>query len=190
MDFFYFLLALFFALIIITMIATIIKLSLFLITKVKYPTRILLIPSILNLIVWVILFGALYKVLSSILHIDLITLFFNSFVLKTNENSNIIKVIVSLFITFGIGILLQALTYLAINIDYKNIFRSTRWLIKKNIKTDFKNTKVKKLSITNEELTLTFGTAFLASIFAFTIMFFFIIVLFNIGSIISGKFFN
>ncbi len=189
MDFFYFLLALFFALIVITMVATVIKLSLFLTTKIKYPTRILLIPSILNLFIWCILFYTVYKVLSSVFHIDLITLFVNSIILKTNENSNIIKVIVSLFITFGIGILLQALTYFAVNIDYKNIFRSTRWWFKKNIKTDSTNNKVKKLSITKEENILTFGTAFLASIFSFTIMFFFVIVLFNIGSILSGKFF-
>ena len=188
MGLFYFLLILCLFLIIVTITSTIIKITLFATTRNNYHTRQLFIPAVLNILIWILLFFGLYSILSAILHVNLFTFIFNLIISKTSDNPSMIKIIISLIITFIIGIALQALTYFCVNIDYKNIFRSTRWFVKKKINYDIDSKKTRNVVLKDDEVKLTYGNAFLASIFSFTLVLFFVLILYNVGTYISGKY--
>jgi hypothetical protein len=186
MELFYFLLILCILLIAITIVATIIKTVLFLTTKINYTTRTLFIPAILNIFTWSLVFYFLSFIIFNILNINLGSLLLNTFILKANETQSIIKVIIAIAVGCIIGIILQSFAYFCINIDYKNIFRNTRWLFKKKVLKTKKNDST-NIALSDNENKITFSNAFVASLFSFTLILFFVFILFNIGTALSQK---
>jgi len=189
----YFLVILLVLLIVYTMISTIIKLSLYLTTRVKYENIRLVIPFILTILVWALVISVCIFSLNKYIDGNIFSQIMETYILKQSLIPLLKPTIIFIVVYLLIGIVLQSLTYFAVNIKLENCFSYIRYYIckllkflklKLNIKTKQKPENiVEKEPI--EELTL--NTAILAS-FLSTILIIFSLTLFIvIGLTIANK---
>ena len=197
MEVFVFLILLLVLLLTITIATTIIKLSLFVTTKYKYETYILIIPAILYLILWGGLFIAWLLLSDKYLDNGLINLLFNSFI---NSNFNIIYYktpIIIAIICFSVGILIQPFIFLTVNIPYNSIrmrisllFKNIKkWFIVKILKKDLKQGFMPSYEIKIKEkwVKLKYVNALISSVFSFAAIFVIVLSLIFLSNIISKK---
>lgn len=181
------LITIFFVLIILVISSTIIKLALFLTNKYKYENYILILPSILSIISWLIAFTLLFITLSIMFKEN----FFNFIIDKILNHISItpyLPSILILTISFCIiGIILQTFSFLTVNIDYTKTNGKLRVSIKNLFKVQLnkKNSTQLKVSENTEKLSL--KAALLSSILTFSLIVFFSLLLFSIGKMISNK---
>lgn len=189
-----FLIWLFIAILVIVVFSTIIKFSMFCIMRYNYNSNIIVIPAIANILSCLLVFIGWYLVVTKLLHIDFANIIFNMFITKNMELQNFMP---TLLITIGfiiIGILLQAFSYMLINISYKDSFGKVRMNIKeiyrKVLKKEEKIDSLKENTISEFQdiPRVSFINALIGSIFSFSLTFFITGVLFFIGSVISSRF--
>ncbi len=185
----YFLLILLIVLLVFIMTSTIIRLTLFCTTRYKYNDGLLILPTFLSIISWIFVISIWYIIITYVLNINLIDLLLNSILKISKLPENIFSIIL---ITIGfivIAILLQALSYLTVNIDYTKLSGKIRMLFKKIFKSQ-KNDNPNEEFITEfqEHKRLTFLNALASSIFAFSVIFFTFILCFVLGHVLGKKF--
>lgn len=209
------LIAIFTILITYIIFTTIMKVALFLTTKKNYDYRVLIIPFLLNLIVWSAVIVGFIATLKWGLKKDIISFLLSFLLSKSNFLENSIG---TLLIAIGfviLGIILQAFAYLTVNIDYGYIKHQILLLIKKITKKQPKGLEAPS-SITDEKKeetktnyvrkkiafngtkelvpydktveNLTFGNALIASLFSFSSVFFCLMSCFFLGMAFSSKF--
>lgn len=190
MDFFIFLLIIFFTLILFVFTYTVIKTILFLMTKYKYETRYLIIPSFLMISIFISVILAWYFTITKILNIDILSIYFNEFLnLDTSPNYDLKNVAILSIIYAIIGIILQAFSYFTVNINYRKLSGFFRNIFKKTfkIKEIDINENNNSLRLDNRPDRLSYSNAFISSLFTFSLLFFFVLVLLAIGNVISIK---
>lgn len=197
MGFFIFLVALMIFLIVITIITTIIKLSLMVTTKYKYETYILIVPSILFILLWGILFFLWFIMSDNYTNGGIVNLAFET-VLNSNLNiHDYTPSLICLLICCMTGIIIQPLIFLSVNIPYGNIrvtlkkqlIKLKKWFITKILKKDLKPELMPTSDVMIKEkwVKLKYPNALISSIFSFAIIFFAVITLLFCSNIISKK---
>ena len=188
MMFFYLLLIVLIFLIILTIFSSIIKFSLLLTTRHKYNTSVLLVPSILNIISWSIIF---YIWSIAIVHVtgkDIFTIIFDNILNISSLRETILAILPITLIFIFIGITLQSFSFFSVNIPYNKIKNRFKIVINKLFKVKIKiNNEEKGLVLNEGEEELNIVNSFIASIFTFSLTFFLIIVCYSIGNILSNK---
>lgn len=191
MKFFTFFLVLFLLLLIFLIIATVIRIVLRIVNGHFYDYKVLFIPSFLCLINWGIIAFVFNIVLRRTLSRGILSIIMDN-ILNIEPFNNSIKVVIPLFITFSIiGIVLQSLCYMTVNINYSNFAKKVKTIFynkkKANINTD--STTLLEVN-TNEIVKLKFIPALLCSLFSFSIIFASIIMLVTLGNLLSKKIVN
>lgn len=188
----YFLVILFVLLIVYTMISTIIKLSLYLTTRVKYENIRLIIPFILSIVVWIIVISLCIFTLNKYVEGNIFSQIMETYIKKESLIPLLKPTIIFAFIYLLIGIILQSLTYFSVNIKLENGFSYIRYYIFKlfkllKIKLNFKTKQKPENMVAKESIEdLTLGRAFLASMLS-TILIIFSITIFIIIGITIAK---
>ena len=197
MGFFIFLVALMIFLIVITIITTIIKLSLMVTTKYKYETYILIVPSILFILLWGILFFLWFIMSDNYTNGGIVNLAFET-VLNSNLNiHDYTPSLICLLICCMTGIIIQPLIFLGVNIPYgnmrvtlkKQLIKLKKWFITKILKKDLKPELMPTSDVMIKEkwVKLKYPNALISSIFSFAIIFIAVITLLFCSNIISKK---
>lgn len=178
--------------IVIVMVSTVIKFSMMVIMRYNYNNNILIIPAILNSLLWITIFGIWYIIISKILQVDVFSVIFNN-ILNIPNNINILPIFLISLGFIIIGILLQAFCYMLINISYKDSFGKIRmnikYLIKRLLKKDSTLTSLEEntLSDYTEIPKINFSNALIASSFSFAILICIFLLLFFIGTSLSNR---
>ena len=178
--------------IVIVMVSTVIKFSMMVIMRYNYNNNILIIPAILNSLLWITIFGIWYIIISKILQVDVFSVIFNN-ILNIPNNINILPIFLISLGFIIIGILLQAFCYMLINISYKDFFGKIRmnikYLIKRLLKKDSTLTSLEEntLSDYTEIPKINFSNALIASSFSFAILICIFLLLFFIGTSLSNR---
>lgn len=197
MILFVFLVALMIFLIVITIVSTIIKLSLVVTTKYKYETYLLIIPAILFILLWGILFILWFIMTDNYTNGGIINLIFET-ILNSNINiHNYTPAFICLIICSIAGIIIQPFIFLTVNIPYNNIrvkikkqfSNFSRWFTQKILKKDLKPElmPINDIAIPEKFVKLKYTNALISSIFSFSIIFFTVILLLFFSNIISKK---
>lgn len=197
MGFFIFLVALMIFLIVITIITTIIKLSLMVTTKYKYETYILIVPSVLFILLWGILFFLWFIMSDNYTNGGIVNLAFET-VLNSNLNiHDYTPSLICLLICSVAGIIIQPLIFLSVNIPYstmrvklkKQFIKLKKWFIEKLLKKDLKPELMptNEVMIKEKWVKLKYQNALISSIFSFAVIFFTVIALLFFSNIISKK---
>lgn len=183
----YFLVIFLAMLIIYTIISTVIKLSLYLTTRVKYENIRLLIPVILSLIIWAIIAFLCIFTTNKYLNTDVFNQIIETYVLKESLVGILKPTIIFVVSYLIIGIILQSLAYFSVNIKFENCLSYIRYYLFKILKITPKqqpNNVIEKEPI--ESLTL--NRSILASIFSTILIIFFVSMFVIIGLTIGNKF--
>ena len=187
----YFLVLLFILLILYTMISTIIKLSLYLTTRVKYENIRLVVPFILSIVVWFIVVSLCIFTLNKYIEGNIFSKIIQTYIKKESLLPILKSTFIFSFIYLLIGIILQSLTYLSANIKLENVFSYIRYYIFKlfkllKIKLNLKN-KPKLENIIEKEPVedITLGKAFISSMFSTILIIFFVTIFILIGFAIA-----
>lgn len=191
MKFFTFFIILFLLLLIFLIIATIIRIVLRIVNGHFYDYKLLFIPSFLCLINWSAIAFLFNLVLKKSLSKNIISIIIDNILNIESFNSSI-KVIIPLFITFSlIGIALQSLCYMAVNINYDKIIKKIRTLFYSKKKNNLDTESTTLVEITNNEVVkLKFIPALICSLFSYSIVLASIIILVIFGKLISKKIVN
>lgn len=188
MLFFYLLLILLILLLVLTILTSIIRFALFLTTKCKYETNLLIVPAILNISVWSILLFLWSKIILKTTNKDIVTLLFDSVLNISSIREVIVSILPITIIFIIVGILFQALSFFAVNIPYKKLFNKIKIIFYKIFKINFNiDEKECSLVMKQEEIKLTIFNSFLASFFTFSLALFTVLVCLSIGNVISNK---
>lgn len=188
MIFFYFLLLLLIFLIILTIFSSIIKFSLLLTTRHKYNTSVLIIPSILNLITWSVIFYFWSYAIEKVTGKDIFTIIFDNILNLSTIRETVVSILPVTIIFVLVGIILQAFSFFAVNIPYTKIKNKFKLLINKIFKVQINiNTEEKALVLNEGEEELNIVNSFIASVFTFSLTFFLLIVCYSLGNVISNK---
>lgn len=189
MGFFIFLLIVFFILILFVFTCTIIKTILFFMTKYKYETKYLIIPSFLMVFIFMFVLFAWYFTITKILKIDIINIYFNEFLkISSSNNSDIASILTLSVIYIIIGIILQAFSYFTVNINYYRVSGFFRKTFRKLFNINTRSTMEENdLKIDERPENLSYSNAFISSLFTFSLLFFFLLSLLAIGNLISSK---
>ncbi len=182
----YFLLIFLIVLITFIIISTLIKFSLFCTTKYKYNYGILIVPSILTLINLFTVFFIWYLLMNKLTETDLFQLIFNMIIKIGNVPGNIFGLLLMTIGFLVVGVILESLVFLTVNIDYTKLSGKIRML--------FNSKSSPKESVINEDIIeikkpkrLSFLNALASSIFLFSIVFFSTIALFSLGKLLGAK---
>lgn len=197
MEVFVFLIILLILLIVITIATTIIKLSLFVTTKYKYETYILIIPALLYLALWLGLFIAWLLLSDKYTDNGFVNLIFDS-IMKSNFNLLYFKKpIIIAIICIVVGILIQPFIFLTVNIPYGKIrigittlFRNIKkWFIVKILKKDLKPGFMPsyEMKIKEKWVKLKFTNALISSIFSFATVFIITFLLILCSNMVTKK---
>lgn len=188
MIFFISLLILFFVLILFVLTCTIIKAVLLLTTKYKYENKYLIIPSLLTILIFVLMFFAWYITLSKILKVDLITLYFDILIKSNNVNVSKSTFIGVTIVYCILGIVLQSFSYFTVNMNYLKVSGFFRGIFKKHMKISNKDINDENfLKVDERPNNLTYLNSLVSSLFTFSSMFFFVFILLAIGNVLSSK---
>ena len=192
------LLILFIIILLIVIFSSITKFSMFCIVKYNYTSKALLLPAICDILSTAVITTIWYIFMTKVLHINFADILFNFIIKNDNSLSTYIPI---LLITIGfifIGILLQSLCYLLLNLCYEDEFGNIRIKRNNNFKdqnnqnnqNNINKTNIEENSISNISYIpkISYFNALIASIFSFALTFFVICILLFIGSIISNKF--
>jgi len=174
----YFLLILLGLLILFTIVSTIIKLALFLTTRVKYENMRLIVPFILSILIWTLIVFLLIITVNNYFNTNAFAKLLELYLQKQNMTPVLKPSIIFTIIYLMIGILLQSFTYFCVNIKLENLFSYTRYYIFKLFKIKAK-TQHQNILFKEPVENLTLGSAFLASVLA-TILIIFSICIFAI----------
>ncbi len=185
MTFFLILLVLLAILISFVIISTIIKVVLFCIIRYDYDYKYLIVPSIITVIVWSAIVYAWNTAINRILNINILNVYFNSVLNWEQKELDVKGIIIITIICVVIGIVLQAISYYTVNINYRKISGNIRFFLKKIFRIKFKDENA--IAIDTRPDTLYFGEAILSSLFAFSLIFFFILFFLSTGKILSTK---
>ena len=175
-------LSLIIAIIIYFVILLITKKLLYIFTKYEYETYYLLFPTLLILGIWSLIFIIWYITLTFLLNIDLTSIIIKIVVKDYIDITSILNCSILCILS---ALIINGLSILTVNIDYKKITGNTRFFFKKLFKTKLK--KDKKLIIKNDPEKITFLTGLLISILSFVILVLSISILFFVGFFISNK---
>lgn len=200
MEVFVFLIILLILLIVITIATTIIKLSLFVTTKYKYETYILIFPAMLYILLWLGLFIVWLLLSDKYSDNGFIKLIFDSIM---NSNFNLLyfkNSIIIAIICFIVGILIQPFIFLTVNFPYykirigvtklcKNI---KKWFILKVLKKELKPELMPSYEIKIKEkwVKLKYINALISSIFSFATVFVITLLLILFSNIVTNKILN
>ena len=191
MKFFTFFLVLFFLLLVFLIVSTVIRIVLRIVNGHFYDYKLLFIPSFLCIINWSIIFFIFNLVLKKSLARNILSIVVDN-ILNIEPFNSSIKVVIPLFITFSlIGIVLQALCYMTVNINYNKIAKKIRTLFynKKKANLDTESTTLLEVN-NNDVVKLKFIPSLLCSLFSYSIVFASVIMLIALGNILSKKIVN
>lgn len=131
MGFLWALLILLVALLVYTVVSTVIKIALLLTTKYRYENNRIFIPTILTLAIWTADFYFCFYTLGKLFDKPILEVALNVLI-KTNDLSDkLVPIFGTIIVFFVIGILLQAIAYFAVNINVNAIFNHLRYQCKK-----------------------------------------------------------
>lgn len=185
----------FILLIILTITSTFIGIVLKIVTRHTYDQVMLIIPSLLSNIIWGLIILFYYLTLKSVFNINLMEHIANSIIYPTNQ-LDIITPFILLFSFFIIGIILNSFALLTLNLFNKNdlLKLGNEELNKSNENNsddkqdlDIISTNASENLIDTKTFKLSYINALVSSLFLFSLIFFFSLLLFSIGTIISNK---
>ena len=153
------------------LISLVIKFLLKIFNNYEYKNYYLLLPTFFSMGSFSLGFLIWYYIITYIFNIDIIEVII-SFIIKEPSIPNVM--IVSSFITLFICLILQSLSILTVNIDYKKLFK-IREITNKNLTLKDDPDKISPI------------TAFFISLLTFFIICIFVLILFFIGYLISRK---
>lgn len=182
----YFLLVLLAVLIVYTMLSTIIKLSLYITTSESYEHSRLVIPVILSILIWALVGTLCAITIYNRTQTNVINEFFNIYLQKGNLMPLIKLVSQCAIIYYIIGILLQSITYYAVNIKLENLFSSIRFALKKLFRIG-KKKEQKNLTLFYEIPGISIFRALFTSLLTTVMMTCFVVLLFAAGIHLSTK---
>lgn len=187
MSIVYFLVIFLVLLLIYTVVSTITKLSLYLTTGTKYDNIRLFIPFILTVIVWSSLVPLCIFTINNYIGKNVFEEIMNLYLIKESLIPIFRPVLIISTIYLFIGVILQSLTYFAVNIPLEMILGNIRYGIKKllRIKSNPKHTNIMVKEYVNE---LYLSNSFLASILSTILIILSLVILSLIGLNISDRF--
>lgn len=179
-------LILFVTLIVLVIVSTAIKLSLLITRRHNYNNQLLIIPSFLSIIVWALAFIFLYFVVLKITSQNLEQLLFTTIMDPTAifQNSKLIPIC---SVTAFVAILLQALTYYTININYEKMWGYIRFKLKQFFHIHSKENMENNMTIPKETYYVPFYMAIIASFLTTIITFILIFLLYRLGYSVSDS---
>ena len=181
-------------LIIYTVISSIIRVSLYITTRVSYENMRITLPVILSLVTWTLIVSLYIFTVNKYIGKNVFTEIFDIYIVKGNLATITRPIIVFGIIYLLAGVILQAFTYFTVNVKLENLFSYIRYYICKlfkPLKEKLKlKTKQKPENIVSKEPIeeLTLGRAFISSIISTLMIILFITILAVIGTTISNKF--
>lgn len=185
----------FILLIILTITSTFIGIVLKIVTRHTYDQVMLIIPSLLSNIIWGLIILFYYLTLKSVFNINLMEHIANSIIYPTNQ-LDIITPFILLFSFFIIGIILNSFALLTLNLFNKDdlLKLGNEELNKSNENNSDDKQDLDIITTNNPEnlvetktFKLSYINALVSSLFLFSLIFFFSLLLFSIGTIISNK---
>lgn len=176
-------LILFITLIVLVIVSTAMKLSLLITRRHNYTNQLLLLPSFLSIIVWGLAFIFLYFIVLKITSQNLEQLLFITLMDPTTMIKTP-KLIPIFSVTTLVAILLQALTYYTININYEKIWGYLRFRLKQIFHIQ---SKENNMTIPKETYHVPFHMAIIASFLTTSITFILIFLLYRFGYSISDS---
>lgn len=181
-------------LIIYTVISSIIRVSLYITTRVSYENMRITLPVILSLITWILIVSLYIFTVNKYIGKNVFSEIFDIYIVKGNLATITRPIIVFGIIYLLAGVILQAFTYFTVNVKLENLFSYIRYYICKlfrPLKEKLKlKTKQKPENIVSKEPIeeLTLGRAFISSIISTLMIILFITILAVIGTTIANKF--
>lgn len=181
-------------LIIYTVISSIIRVSLYITTRVSYENMRITLPVILSLITWILIVSLYIFTVNKYIGKNVFSEIFDIYIVKGNLATITRPIIVFGIIYLLAGIILQSFTYFTVNVKLENLFSYIRYYICKlfrPLKEKLKlKTKQKPENIVSKEPIeeLTLGRAFISSIISTLMIILFITILAVIGTTIANKF--
>ena len=181
-------------LIIYTVISSIIRVSLYITTRVSYENMRITLPVILSLVTWTLIVSLYIFTVNKYIGKNVFSEIFDIYIVKGNLATITRPIIVFGIIYLLAGIILQAFTYFTVNVKLENLFSYIRYYICKlfkPLKEKLKlKTKQKPENIVSKEPIeeLTLGRAFISSIISTLMIILFITILAVIGTTIANKF--
>ena len=181
-------------LIIYTVISSIIRVSLYITTRVSYENMRITLPVILSLVTWTIIVSLYIFTVNKYIGKNVFSEIFDIYIVKGNLATITRPIIVFGIIYLLAGIILQSFTYFTVNVKLENLFSYIRYYICKlfrPLKEKLKlKTKQKPENIISKEPVeeLTLGRAFISSIISTLMIILFITILAIIGTTIANKF--
>ncbi len=175
-----------FLLVLSTIASSFIYAELKVVTKVKYESNILFLPSFLSILSWVLVYYFMSIVISKSFNIDIYTTILNTIMLIPDPNNSTITLF-GLFLIFScLGIILQSLILMLVNIEYDKFPGMVKKVLKIKVRENTTNVDL----VYNDFEKLKYTDSLLTSIFLFTSIFLICIVFYSIGSQLSNNFFN
>lgn len=181
-------------LIIYTVISSIIRVSLYITTRVSYENMRITLPVILSLVTWTLIVSLYIFTVNKYIGKNVFSEIFDIYIVKGSLATITRPIIVFGIIYLLAGIILQAFTYFTVNVKLENLFSYIRYYICKlfkPLKEKLKlKTKQKPENIVSKEPIeeLTLGRAFISSIISTLMIILFITILAVIGTTIANKF--
>lgn len=181
-------------LIIYTVISSIIRVSLYITTRVSYENMRITLPVILSLVTWTLIVSLYIFTVNKYIGKNVFSEIFDIYIVKGNLATITRPIIVFGIIYLLAGIILQSFTYFTVNVKLENLFSYIRYYICKlfrPLKEKLKlKTKQKPENIVSKEPIeeLTLGRAFISSIISTLMIILFITILAVIGTTIANKF--
>lgn len=173
-------------LIILVIISTSMKIGLIITNRHNYESKLLIIPSILTMILWLIALFTFYLIFKNTFSNG-----FEDMILTLVMTPSSIEDKSSLLIAGGlisfIAVLLQSFTYYAINIDYGKIWGFIRFKIKQKLNIKPKEGNNSNMLPSEERFDVPFSTALITSILTFIITISLIFGLYKLGTKLSQK---
>lgn len=181
-------------LIIYTVISSIIRVSLYITTRVSYENMRITLPVILSLVTWTLIVSLYIFTVNKYIGKNVFSEIFDIYIVKGSLATITRPIIVFGIIYLLAGVILQAFTYFTVNVKLENLFSYIRYYICKlfkPLKEKLKlKTKQKPENIVSKEPIeeLTLGRAFISSIISTLMIILFITILAVIGTTIANKF--
>lgn len=181
-------------LIIYTVISSIIRVSLYITTRVSYENMRITLPVILSLVTWTLIVLLYIFTVNKYIGKNVFSEIFDIYIVKGSLATITRPIIVFGIIYLLAGVILQAFTYFTVNVKLENLFSYIRYYIcqifrplKEKLKL---KTKQKPENIVSKEPIeeLTLGRAFISSIISTLMIILFITILAVIGTTIANKF--
>lgn len=180
---FNFIISIILLLIIFFIISSVTKILLRIFTKYDYESYYIFLPTFLIMGAWSLSFILWYIIITYFLNIDIIEVIISIIIKETFiPNSFIITSLVFVFIS----LLLQSISLLTVNIDYKKMIGNTRFTFKKVLRIRTRSNK--HLVIKNDPEKIDFKTSVGISILTFIFINIAILMLLFVGYLLSLKF--